>query len=44
MLKLYISLSFFFHFFTSVFLKIRVIKNKEDPKRYKEKMGYYSVI
>ena len=43
MLKLYISLSFFFHFFSNVFLKIRVIKGKEDPERYKEKLGCYII-
>jgi 3-deoxy-D-manno-octulosonic-acid transferase len=43
MFLLYKGLSFFFNFFAHTFLKIRIFKNKEDPQRYKEKLGIYKI-
>ena len=43
MFLLYKGLSFFFYFFAHIFLKIRILKNKEDPQRYKEKLGIYKI-
>jgi len=43
MYNLYRLFTFFVHFFLSFYLKIRIQKNKEDPKRYKEKLGIYKV-
>ena len=43
MLNFYISISYFFHFFSNLFLKIRLLKKKEDPYRYQEKLGKYKV-
>jgi len=43
MLTLYIYVSNIFHFFSTFFLYIRVLKNKEDPLRYKEKLGKYEI-
>jgi 3-deoxy-D-manno-octulosonic-acid transferase len=43
MLKIYISVSYIFHFFSKFFLYIRVLKKKEDPLRYKEKLGKYKI-
>ena len=40
---LYICLSYFFHVFSKFYLNIRVLKNKEDPLRYKEKLGFYTI-
>ena len=43
MLHLY---NFFFYLlnpFLKIFLVIRTLKKKEDPKRYKEKLGYASI-
>lgn len=43
MLTLYIYVSNVFHFFSRFFLYVRVLKNKEDPIRYKEKLGKYEI-
>lgn len=43
MLNLYVILSYIFHFFSSLFLKIRVLKKKEHPIRFKEKLGLYEI-
>jgi 3-deoxy-D-manno-octulosonic-acid transferase len=43
MLTFYIYVSYVFHFFANIFLNIRVLKKKEDPIRFKEKLGYYKI-
>ena len=43
MRALYLCLSYFFHIFANFFLKIRISKKKEDPIRYKEKLGFYKI-
>ena len=43
MLTLYIYVSYIFHFFSKFFLYIRILKKKEDPLRYKEKLGKYKI-
>jgi len=43
MFLLYKGFNFFFYFFAHIFLKIRILKNKEDPQRYKEKLGIYKI-
>ena len=40
---LYVCLSYFFHIFSKFYLNIRILKNKEDPLRYKEKIGFYTI-
>ena len=40
---LYVCLSYFFHIFSKFYLNIRILKNKEDPLRYKEKLGFYTI-
>ena len=39
--SIYLCLSYLFHVFAGIFLKIRVFKKKEDRIRYKEKLGIY---
>ena len=39
--SIYLCLSYLFHVFAEIFLKIRVLKKKEDRIRYKEKLGIY---
>ena len=39
----YICISYLFHFFSRFFLKIRILKKKEDPHRYEEKLGIYKI-
>ena len=41
--SIYLCLSYIFHAFAEIFLKIRVYKKKEDPNRYKEKLGIYKL-
>ena len=41
--SIYLCLSYIFHAFAEIFLKIRVYKKKEDPTRYKEKLGIYKL-
>ena len=43
MLTFYIYASYVFHFFANIFLNIRVLKKKEHPVRYKEKLGLYEI-
>ena len=43
MYNLYRLLTFFLHFFLRLYLKIRILKNKEDPQRYEEKLGIYKI-
>ena len=43
MLTLYIYASYIFHFFATIFLNIRVLKKKEHPVRFKEKLGLYEI-
>ena len=43
MLTFYIYASCVFHFFANIFLNIRVIKKKEHPTRFKEKLGLYEI-
>jgi 3-deoxy-D-manno-octulosonic-acid transferase len=43
MLTFYIYVSYIFHFFANIFLNIRVLKKKEDPIRFKEKLGCYEI-
>ena len=42
MLKVYSIFSFILNFFAPLFFKYRVIKKKDDPKRYLEKLGIYN--
>lgn len=39
----YKFLSYLFHFFSNFYLRIRVVKKKEDIKRFKEKIGKYKI-
>ena len=41
--SIYLCLSYIFHVFAEIFLKIRVFKKKEDQIRYKEKLGIYKL-
>ena len=41
MLIFYIYTSYVFHFFANIFLYLRVLKKKEHPARFKEKLGLY---
>ena len=41
--SIYLCLSYVFHVFAEIFLKIRIYKKKEDPTRYKEKLGIYKL-
>ena len=41
--SIYLCLSYVFHVFAEIFLKIRIYKKKEDPARYKEKLGIYKL-
>jgi len=41
--SIYLCLSYLFHVFAEIFLKIRVFKKKEDRIRYKEKLGIYKL-
>jgi len=43
MLTFYIYLSYIFHFFANFFLNIRVLRKKEHPIRFKEKLGFYAI-
>ena len=43
MLTFYIYASYVFHSFANIFLNIRVLKKKEHPVRYKEKLGLYEI-
>ena len=43
MLSIYIYVSYIFHFFANFFLNIRVLKKKEHPIRFKEKLGLYEI-
>jgi 3-deoxy-D-manno-octulosonic-acid transferase len=43
MLNFYICVSYIFHFFANIFLNIRVLKKKEHPTRFKEKLGFYEI-
>ena len=39
--SIYLCLSYFFHIFAKIFLKIRIYLKKEDKIRYEEKLGIY---
>ena len=43
MFHLYNFFFFLLHPFLKIFLAIRALKKKEDPKRYKEKLGFASI-
>jgi 3-deoxy-D-manno-octulosonic-acid transferase len=43
MLTFYIYVSYIFHFFANFFLNIRVLKKKEHPIRFREKLGFYNI-
>lgn len=43
MLTFYIYASYAFHFFANIFINIRVLKKKEHPTRFKEKLGLYEI-
>jgi 3-deoxy-D-manno-octulosonic-acid transferase len=43
MLTFYIYISYVFHIFANIFLNIRVLRNKEHPTRFKEKLGLYEI-
>lgn len=42
MLKVYSIFTFILNFFAPLFFKYRVLKKKDDPKRYLEKLGIYN--
>ena len=42
MLKVYSIFTFILNFFAPLFFKYRILKKKDDPKRYLEKLGIYN--
>ena len=41
MLKVYYLITFLIYYLVPLVLKFRLLKKKEDPDRYKEKLGKY---
>ena len=41
--SIYLCLSYVFHVFAEIFLKIRIYKKTKDPARYKKKLGIYKL-
>ena len=41
MLKVYYLITFLINYLVPLVLKFRLLKKKEDPDRYKEKLGKY---